>query len=106
MPSRWITARKPFDFRWPSGAITVFREADLGEHLVKDELADFAVEQGYATEGKVDAAARSTKGTKRTGKATKAAKAPNSGSDDAVAQPSVADADRAADGQPVDADAE
>jgi hypothetical protein len=35
-------------------AVTHFSEADLGEHLVKDEVADFAVAKGYATEGKVD----------------------------------------------------
>jgi hypothetical protein len=62
--ARWITVRKPFDYQWPGrGAITAFSEQHLGEHFVKDEIADFAIEKGYATEGKVDEAARSPKGT-------------------------------------------
>lgn len=60
---RWITVRKPFDYRWASGAVTTWRDADLGEHLVKAEVADFAVAGGYATEGKIDGSARSRKGT-------------------------------------------
>jgi hypothetical protein len=63
MPSRWITVRRPFDFTWPSRAITSFRDEHLGEHLVKGELADFAVANGHATEGEVDGSTRSAKGT-------------------------------------------
>jgi hypothetical protein len=106
MASRWITVRQRFDYRWPSGAITHFSDNDLGEHMVKAELADFAVEKGYATDGKADASARSEKGKRRRTKGKPAAKAADSGPDDAVAQPDMADADRPAGGQPLDPDAE
>lgn len=47
--ARRIDVTKPFEFRWPGAiAFTVFAVKDLGEHLVKDELADFAVANGYA----------------------------------------------------------
>lgn len=63
--ARWITIKKgavPFDYRWPDAtAYTAFTTA--GEEFVKDEVADWAVEQGYATEGKARASAkRSVKG--------------------------------------------
>lgn len=108
MGARWITVRKRFDYRWPSGAITAFRDADLGEHMVKDELADFALAKGYATEGKVDASARSSKGrgSRRSRKGKAAEATADSGPDDGVAQPDMADPDRAAGGQPLDPDAE
>lgn len=61
--SRWITVRTPFDYTWPSRAITAYTEP--GDILVKEEVADFAVEKGYATEGKVDGSAKSRKGGKR-----------------------------------------
>lgn len=61
--SRWITIRTPFDYTWPSRAITAYTEP--GDILVKEEVADFAVEKGYATEGKVDGSAKSRKGGKR-----------------------------------------
>jgi hypothetical protein len=82
---RWITVRQAFDYHWPDrSALTAFSEADCGDHFVKDELADFAVEKGYATEGKVNASARSTKGTgkRRTNrrKGAPAAKAADRGS--------------------------
>ncbi len=59
---RWITITKvPFDYRWPdASAITAFTEA--GELFVKDEVADYAIGKGYATEGKPDGStARSSK---------------------------------------------
>jgi len=60
--ARWITIIKaPFDYRWPDrSAITAF--SATGEHMVKDEIADFAVKSGYAIEGKADPTVRSTKG--------------------------------------------
>jgi hypothetical protein len=107
--ARWITVRQRFDFRWPSGAITHFSDAELGEHHVKDELADFAVEKGYATEGKLDETKRSTKGTgakvrssRRKGKTN--AKAADSGTVAPVGDADAADADRPADRPAVDSD--
>jgi hypothetical protein len=104
---RWITVRQKFDYRWPTRAITHFSDADLGDQFVKDEVADFAVEKGYATEGKLSDASRSTKGTGK--RRRKKVKAPvttaNSGPDDAVAKPDMADADRAAGGVALDPDA-
>jgi len=109
--SRWITVRQPFDYRWPSGAITAFRIADAGEHLVKNELADFAVERGYATEGKVDGSARSKKGgKKRVRRANKAAVSKeaspattaDTGSATGMGGQNPSDADSATDGRPVD----
>jgi hypothetical protein len=90
--SRWVTVRARFDYRWPSGAITHFSERDFGEHRVKNEVADFAVERGYAVEGRLE-----EQGTGATA---------DNRSDDAVAQPGVADADRPAGRKPVDPDAE
>ena len=108
---RWITVRKPFDYHWPGrSAITTWREADLGEHLVKAEVADFAVAGGYATEGRLDRSARSRKGTgaKRRTRRKKDAppgKAADNRSDDAVVEPGVAVPDRTADRSGVDQDA-
>jgi hypothetical protein len=99
--ARWITVRKPFDFHWPSRAVTAFREEHLGDHFVKDEVADFAVEKGYASEGKADEASRSTKGRR-----AKNAKAADTGRKPAVDHESVADADRSADRGSLDPDAE
>jgi hypothetical protein len=106
--ARWITVRRPFDFHWPSRAITAFSEAHLGEHLVKDEVADFAVSGGYATEGKTDASVRSSKGAgkHRAKKGKPAAKATHSRSGNAVDHAHDADADRSADRHPLDPDAE
>jgi hypothetical protein len=66
MMARWITVTKaPFDYVWPGrSAITAFAEKDLGEHFVKDEIADFAVKGGFAKEGK---AAGSTARSVKTG---------------------------------------
>lgn len=99
---RWITVRKPFDYHWPGrSAVTAFREDHLGDHFVKDEVADFAVREGYADEGKSDEASRSSKG-----KRPKNAKASDIGRKQAVDHESVADADRSADREPLDPDAE
>lgn len=105
--SRWITVRQPFDYYWPSRAVTHFSEGDLGEHLVKNEVADFAIEKGYATEGKVDGSARSRKGRrpKRRPPAREKAPAANTGTEPPVANEGAADADRAAGGAAVDSDA-
>jgi hypothetical protein len=99
---RWITVRKPFDYTWPSRAITHYSADDLGDHHVKDEVADFAVANGYATEGKVDEASRSTKGKK--GRRT--AKAADTEPVDRVGDADDAHPDWAAGGQSVDPDAE
>lgn len=118
-PPRWITVRKPFDYRWPDrSAITSFREADLGEHYVKAEVADFAVGGGYATEGKLDgseAKAPKSRRRRRTSPKTTRAKAAKP-ADDAAASDQradtavdgahLADHDRASAGPAVDHDAE
>lgn len=110
--SRWVTVRKPFNYAWPGRqAVTHFSASDLGEHLVKDEVADFAVAGGYATEGKVDGSARSRKGGK--GKRVRAAKKkgpPAAATADSqpgapVGDEDAADADRSADRPAVDSDA-
>lgn len=88
--SRWITVREKFDYRWPSGAVTHFSVREFGEHRVKNELADFAVQKGYASEGKLE----------------EQGAAADSGSDDRVAEPDMADTDRPAGGQSLDRDAE
>lgn len=113
--ARWITIKDkavPFDYRWPDRtAITAFTIA--GEHFVKDEVADFAISQGFATEGKAeDSTTRSTKGkTTRRSSAKKAAKEPavaataDNGPIDGVAEPHLPDDDRAADRRAVDQNA-
>jgi hypothetical protein len=107
--SRWITVRAPFNFYWSHRAVTHFSDADLGEHLVKNELADFAVEKGYASEGKLDGSAKSRKGkTRRAAKpreAKPAATTADTGTVPTVGDASAPDADRAAGGSPVDSDA-
>lgn len=109
--SRWITVRASFNYPWPGRqAVTHFSAADLGEHLVKDEVADFAVGKGYATEGKVDGSAKSRKGGKakrvrRTKKEPPAATATDSQPSAPVGDEDAADADRAADRPLVDPDA-
>lgn len=106
--SRWITVHQPFDYAWPGrSAITAFREADLGEHMVKDELADFAVAKGYAKEGKLDGSARSRKGRRKRVRAPRKKEAPAAETADAepvapVDHESAADADRTADRPAVD----
>lgn len=105
MASRWITVRKVFDFTWPSRAMTAFSDADLGEHLVKAELADFAVEKGYATEGKLDGSAKSRKSRKRVTKGKPAAKTADTRTVAPVGNASAAEPDRPADRPAVDSDA-
>lgn len=90
--SRWITVKGRFDYRWPSGAITHFSAADLGEHRVKNELADFAVEKGYAVDGKLEE--------------QEAGAAPDTGTVEAVDNAGAVDADRAVGGPTLDPDAE
>ena len=100
--SRWITIRTPFNYAWP-GRQAVTHYAVPGEFMVKDEVADFAVAKGYATEGKVDGSAKSRKGGsgRRVRKATRkdppAAKAADPQPSAPVGNEDVADADRAAD---------
>ncbi|MGJ0508930.1 MAG: hypothetical protein ACR652_17740 [Methylocystis sp.] len=105
--SRWITVRVPFDYRWSSGAITAFRAEHIGEHMVKDELADFAVARGYATEGKVDGSARLRKGRKPKNRAkeTAPAKTAELGPAEGMVDADVPPADRPADRPAVDHDA-
>jgi hypothetical protein len=102
---RWITVRQRFDYTWPSRAVTHFSDADLGEHLVKAELADFAVEKGYATEGKLDGSAKSRKSRKRVTKGKPAAKAAVTRTVATVGDESAAGADRSAGGSAVVPDA-
>lgn len=100
--ARWIHIAKPFNFHWPNRqAVTHFSADHLGDKFVKDEVADFAIAKGYATEGKADASSRSSKG-KSARKGKPAAKAADSGSDDAMAQPDMAVPDRPAGGDVVD----
>jgi hypothetical protein len=105
---RWITVREPFDYHWPGrAAVTAFSKDDLGEHYVKAEVADFAVESGYATEGKLDGSARSSKDrrpkqSRRDEQETTAAEAADAGSAGIVGDADAADTDRAADGPAVD----
>jgi hypothetical protein len=107
---RWITVRKPFDYRWPGRtAMTSYSENDLGEHLVKAEVADYATEKGYATEGKLDGSARSRKTRKRSKPARKkdadTAKTADTRSADSVGVKDVSAAGRSADGSAVDSHA-
>lgn len=68
---RRITVNKPFEYRFPSGAVVVFRQRDTGEHSVKDEVAEHAISRGAATEGWAeDSTTKSRKGN-----GTKAARA-------------------------------
>jgi hypothetical protein len=70
---RWITMNKPFEHRWPNRSITVYAFKDLGEHFVKDELADAAIAAGSATEGKADGStAKSVKSGPKKARARKA----------------------------------
>ena len=107
---RWINVTKPFDYHWPDrSALTAFTDRDLGDHFVKDELADFAVANGYATEGKADAKSRSSKGGPRRVRSRRkeppAAKAADTGAAAAMGDADAADADRAADRPAMDHDA-
>jgi hypothetical protein len=108
--SRWITVRSPFNYAWPGRqAVTHFADKDLGEHLVKNEVADFAVGGGYATEGRLNASARSKKSGPRRVRASKkgapAAKAADTGRRTAVGNQDVPAADRPSDRTALDHDA-
>jgi hypothetical protein len=110
--SRWITIREPFDYTWPGRpAITAY---EPGELRVLDEVADYAVAKGKATEGKADGSdatpPKKTKTRKRAKKAspkkeaapaTTADTGPAAGMGDAP----VPDADRTDDRPSVDHDA-
>lgn len=105
---RWITVTKaPFDYRWPDrSAISAFTQN--GEFFVKDEIADFAIENGYAREGKAKGSkARSTKGKTPRRKSAKAMAnaAADTGSSPRVDEPHLADDDRPDVQLPVDQDA-
>lgn len=103
--ARWINILKPFNYHWPRRqAVTHYSAAHLGDKFVKDEVADFAVGKGYATEGKVDETSRSTKG-KSPKKGKRTAKAADHRSDDPVAQPDMVVPDRPAGGPAMDCDA-
>lgn len=94
--ARWITVLTPFDYRWPDRtAITAFTVT--GEHMVKDEIADFAVAKGYAIDGKINFAVRSTKGRRRTTRAKEKPAAANARASAPVGHANAADADRPAD---------
>jgi hypothetical protein len=86
--SRWITVHERFDYYWSRLSMT---EYTPGVYRVKNEVADFGVQKGYATEGKAEGQDAGTTA--------------DSGPDDAVAQPDLVDADRPAGGEPVDPDA-
>jgi hypothetical protein len=90
--SRSITVTSSFDYRWPSGAITHWSDRDLGEHRVKNEVADFAVKGGYAVDGRLEEQSSGA--------------SPDTGAVAAVDNSGAADPDRAAGGQPLDPDAE
>jgi hypothetical protein len=65
---RWINVKAPFEFniRGEKGrgivSTIAFRQEDVGDHFVKDEIADYAVKGKFASEGKHDPDARSKKG--------------------------------------------
>ena len=107
--ARWINVTKaPFDYRWPDrSAITAF--TSTGDHFVKDELADFAVAKGYASEGKGNPKSRSSKGgpkrVRRAKRETAPAKTANVESAARVGNADVPAADRSADRPGVDHDA-
>ncbi len=98
--ARWITVKPaavPFDYRWPdASAITAFTKP--GEEYVKDEIADYAVGKGFATEGK----AKGSTTRSRKGKATRAAKpaivAPDGAAPNLRSDPRLVRADPAVDG--------
>jgi len=110
--SRWITVREPFDYYWP-GRQAVTHYSEPGEIRVKNEVADFAVAKGKATEGKVDGsdATPPPKKAKRKTKAKKASKVAGDATtaDTRAVAPvgdqGAADADRSADRPAVDSDA-
>lgn len=109
--ARWITVTRAFDYPWPGrAAITAFTDANIGEHFVKDEVADYAVAKGHAREGKAaGSTTRSHKGkSPRPAKAATAAIHAEAADTGSIARVDHADAavpDRAADRTAVDHDA-
>lgn len=110
--ARWITVTRAFDYPWPGrNALTAFGEADVGEHFVKDELADYAIAKGHAREGKGEGSTtRSRKGksprrAKAATAATDNAEAADNGPSAPVGDADPADTDRSADREPVVDDA-
>lgn len=80
--ARKINVTKPFEFRWPGAvAFTVFSTKDLGEHTVKDELAEFAIAKGFASEVGAKKAAAKPVASKAKTKATAAASSDSVASD-------------------------
>lgn len=64
MARRIDIVRAPFDYEWPKvQAVTHFTQK--GRFLVKDEVADFAVRKGYATEAPEDKTAAPKRATRR-----------------------------------------
>jgi hypothetical protein len=64
--ARWINVTEPFEYRFKDrSAVVVFTTRDLGDHLVKDEIADFAIERKAAAEGKFNPDSRSKKGGRK-----------------------------------------
>jgi hypothetical protein len=113
--SRWITIRQKFDYYWPGRtAITAYVPAEI---RVLDEVADFAVAKGYATEGKADGSDATPpapkKATRRRKPAKKAAPAKeiaaattaDTGPAEGVGDSPVPDVDSAVDRSGVDHDA-
>jgi hypothetical protein len=109
MPSdakpRWITIRQKFDYAWSRISISAFTP---GEHLVKAEVADYAVAKGYATEGKADGSeAKASKGKRERVKKPAKAVTPagnagtDTGNDAGVGRAHLAADDRAGAGEPV-----
>lgn len=115
---RWITITQEFNYRWPGvQAVTHFRATPAHpiprEELVKDDVADFAIAKGFATEGRADGStAKSRKSgppaktrRRKTGKAKVDAAPADHGPDDGVDGAGVADDDRASLRGAVDPDA-
>jgi hypothetical protein len=101
--------KAPFDYRWPGvSAITHFSTAQLDtEQLVKDELADWAIEKGYA----VEASSKKAPAKKAKTKAAAADKVATDGGssniqpDDRLDDASLAEDGGAANGDSIVADA-
>jgi hypothetical protein len=72
MMAQWINVKRGFEYNiaGPKGrgivSTVVFTDKHLGDHFVKDEIAEFATTKGHASKGKAKASSRSTKGGKRT----------------------------------------
>lgn len=108
--ARWITVTKPFNFSFSRSAALHFAEHPQfpfpREEYVKDEVADFAVARGYATEGKArGSATKSRKGktaSPKRARTTRNAPSANRRSVASVGSADVPTADSAGDGSGVD----